>query len=262
MNLSIITLYFSRYQVTPEALQKRFVETVTEWLHVRKITIEQVRETAMELVKYHHNVNISRITSSIVSTGGTAAITTGFGLAPITFRTSLVLSIVGTFLSVAGGVIAAGASIADTVLEKVIMKKIQKQVDDDNLQVKVIRQMSQDIQDEIEHTQADIQVGSAAALAMQGVPGAVQIGNVGMKVADLATFITAAFRIGGAAALSIARAKLALSIIMIPIDLVEIIRSGHSLRKGSQTESVKELNTLVVELEEQMESIKKGGNIE
>ena len=219
------------------------------------MTIEQVKKTATELEKHHRNVNISRIAGSIVSTGGNAAIS--FALASVTLGGPLVLPLIA---SAAGGITAAGASIADTVINKVIMKKIQKQIDYDNLQVKVIQQMAEDIQEAIERTQANIQVGSAAAIAMQAVTGAVPIDNTRMKAAELATFTPleisrAVFRVGGAAAMSVAEDALCLSIVMIPIDLAEIIQSGDNLRKGSQTEAVEKLNTLAVQLEEQMESI-------
>lgn len=248
-------------------MKKRFAKTVRHWLPVREETIKQVRETATELEKHRRNVNISRITGSAVSTGGTAAIITGFALAPVTLGVSFALSIVGAGASVAGGATAAGASIADTAIQKDSLKKIQKQIDYDNLQVEVIRQMAEDIQEEIKHTQDSIQVGSAAAIATQAVTGAARIGNVGMKTAELTTVSTlkigaAALRVGTAAAKGIAGAALALSIITIPIDLAEIIRSGHNLKKGSQTKAVEKLNTFAVQLEEQMESIKKGANIE
>lgn len=215
------------------------------------MTIEQVKKTAMELEKHHRNVNISRIAGSIVSTGGNAAII--FALTSVTLGGPLVLPLIA---SAAGGITAAGASIADTAIQKDSLKKIQKQIDYDNLQVKVIRQMVK----EIECTQANIPVGSAAAIAMQAVTGAVPIDNTGMKAAELATFTPleisrAVFRVGGAAAMSVAEDALCLSIVMIPIDLAEIIRSGDNLRKGSQTEAVEKLNTLAVQLEEQMESI-------
>ena len=234
---------------------------------VREETIKQVKETATELEKHRRNVNISRITGSTVSTGGTAAVITGFALAPVTLGGSLALSIVGAGASVAGGATAAGASIADTAIQKASLKKIQKQIDDDNMQVEVVRQMAEDIQEVIEHNQDDIQVGSAAAMTTQAVNSAVRVGNVGMKAAELATIGTleigaAAFRVGTAAAKGVAGAALALSIITIPIDLAEIIRSGHNLRKGSQTDAVKKLNTFADQLEEQMQSIKEGANIE
>ena len=224
------------------------------------MTIEQVRETAMKLEKHHRNVNISRIAGSAVSTGGIAAVIAGFALAPVTLRGSLALLLIGAGASAVGGVAAVGASIADTAIQKDSLKKIQKQIDYDNLQVEVIRQMAK----KIDRIQASIQVGSAAAIAMQAVTGAVQIDNAGIKAAELATFTctskeisTAVLRVGGVATISVTEViALCLSIVMIPIDLAEILRSGDNLRKGSQTEAVEKLNTLAVQLEEQMESIK------
>ena len=160
-----------------------------------------------------------------------------------------------------GGATAAGASIVDTLIEKSNIKDIQKQLDDDNLQVEVIQQMAKDIQEAIETTQANIQVGSAVTIGIQVVTGAARIGNVGMKATEIAASGTlqlgaAALRAGGSAAKGVARVALGLNIVMIPIDLAEIIRSGYRLRNGSLTEAVEKLNTLAVQLQEQMESLK------
>ena len=266
INITFITAYnymcfCSRYKVTHEALQKRFIATVRHWLQVRKTTIRKVRETAENLEKYHQSVNISRIVGSTVSAVGSGAVIAGFALAPFTLGGSLSVSLLGLGASALGGATTAGASIVDTFIEKSNIKDIQKQLDDDNLQVEVIEQMAKDIQEAIETTQASIQVGSAVAIGIQVVTGAARIGNVGMKATEIAASGTlqlgaAALRAGGSVAKGVAGVALSLNIVMIPIDLAEIIRSGYRLRNGSLTEAVEKLNTLAVQLQEQMESLK------
>ena len=196
-----------------------------------------------------------------MSAVGSGAVIAGFALAPFTLGGSLSVSVLGLGASVLGGATAAGASIVDTLIEKSNIKDIQKQLDDDNLQVEVIQQMAKDIQEAIETTQANIQVGSAVTIGIQVVTGAARIGNVGMKATEIAASGTlklgaAALRAGGSVAKGVAGVALGLNIVMIPIDLAEIMQSGYRLRNGSLTEAVKKLNTLAVQLQEQMESLK------
>lgn len=141
----LIISYLSRYQVTPEVLQKRFTDTVHKWLQVRKMTIDQVRETATELERHCHNVKISTTAGNIMATGGSAVFVIGVVLAPFTFGESLAFALIGAGTGAVGGVTSIGASIVDKKQKKVIVKKIQKQVDYDNLQVEVIQQMAEDI---------------------------------------------------------------------------------------------------------------------
>ena len=72
--------------------------------------------------------------------------------------------------------------------------------------------------------------------------GFLRASNVGMRTAEIVAANTvaleigaAALRIGGTAAKSVAAVGLVLNVVLIPIDLVEIVRSSVSLAKGSQT---------------------------
>jgi hypothetical protein len=64
-----------------------------------------------------------------------------------------------------------------------------------------------------------------------------------------------ALRVGGAAAKGIAAAGIVLNVVLIPIDLAEIIRSGNSIRKGSQTKAIKQLTRTIEQLKEQKADI-------
>ena len=77
-----------------------------------------------------------------------------------------------------------------------------------------------------------------------------------MRVAELIAYGNLelgvlALRVGGVAAKGIAAAGIVLNVILIPIDIAEIIRSSHSLRKGSQTKAIKQLTDTVKQLKKQ-----------
>ena len=80
-----------------------------------------------------------------------------------------------------------------------------------------------------------------------------------MRVAELIAYGNLeigiiALRVGGAAAKGIAAAGIVLNVVLIPIDITEIIRSSHSLRKGSQTKAIKQLTDTLKKLKEQKEA--------
>lgn len=66
----------------------------------------------------------------------------------------------------------------------------------------------------------------------------------------------AALRVGGTAAKSTAGVGLALNIVLIPINLIEIARSSHRLRKGKQTKAVEQLKEIVEHLQQQLIKLK------
>ena len=81
-------------------------------------------------------------------------------------------------------------------------------------------------------------------LAELGVYGTLEIGAL-------------ALRVGGVAARGIAAAGIVLTVVLIPIDIAEIIRSSFSLAKGSQTKAIKQLTDTVQQLKEQKAAFEK-----
>ena len=129
----------------------------------------------------------------------------------------------------------SGTAIVDKIIEK--EQEIQKQLDEDSLQVELIQQVAKDIQ--VANT--NMQVDTAAP-----VIAAIQVGNVDMTVGEINIV---ASRIQEFLGISFKRA-------------VPFARSIYYIAKGFPKNASKRLNELAKELEEQMRSIKKEANIE
>ena len=257
-------------QLELQALQRKFTEAVRQWLPVRIRTIQEIRDTANKLQEHHRNVNISRITGSSASIAGSVMAIVGFALTPVTLGASIGLSAAGIGIAVAGGATVAGASVADVFIEKSNVKDVQNRLDRDFKQVKAIQgiaerieQIIQEIRKKCPNVSTTTFIAVFAEVFTQGI---IQTGRVGIKIAEFIVLGSleigaAAFRVGGAAAKGIAGAAIALNIVLIPIDIIEIVRSGISLAKGSQTKAIEKLNALALELENQKESLKAQANI-
>ena len=246
-------------------LHSEFRTKVEEWIPVREETTLKIRTTIENLKVHHRNVNISRIMGSTTSIAGSALAITGFALAPVTLGVSIGLSVGGIALAVAGGGTAAGASITDTVIEKSKVKHAQQQIRDDYDQLHTIQVVAKVIKCNAttDGREKYLAVGEGKLVAMFGevlTQGFLRASNVGVRVAEIAAFNTlemgaAALRVGGAAAKGVASAGIVLNAVLIPIDLIEIVRSSISLARGSQTKAIKKLNDIVEQLEQQKEAI-------
>ena len=247
-----------------QELPSEFCTRIEKWIPFREETIQKIRTTTKNLKVHHRNVNISRVTGSTASIVGSAMAIAGFAIAPITFGASIGLPVLGVTLAVAGGSTAAGASIADTVIQKSNVKQAQQQLRDDydqlhtiNVIAKVIK--SNDTSDERQECPgvAKNQLFTLGEVLTQGF---LRASNVGMKAAEITAFNTleigaTAVRVGGAAAKGVATAGIILNAVLIPIDLIEIVRNSVSLAKGSKTKAIKTLIDIVEKLEKQKETM-------
>ena len=214
-------------------MPSEFRTRVEEWIPVREETIQKIKTTTANLKVHHRNVNISRITGSTVSIVCSAMAIAGFAIAPITVGASVGLSVPGIALAVAGGGTAAGASIADTVIEKSNVRQAQEQLRDDYDQLHTIYVIDIVIKNNV--TTAERHncpgVGKNKLVGVFGevlTQGFLRTSNVGVRVAEIAAFNTleigaAAVRVGGAAAKGIAAAGIVLNAVLVPIDLIEIV---------------------------------------
>ena len=256
---STYTLSLSRYA--------HFHALIDQWIEIREKTIKDIRGTTEKLQKHHRNINISRITGSGISIAGSLIAILGFGLAPVTFGASIGLSVGGIALAVAGGGTAAGASIADIVIQKSNVKEAQEQLTHDYHLLQEIHEIAEGFQNvsQIDVNQQQSQgVSNTEVAAISGEvlgQGLFRTGNLGVRLAEVTAFSTldigaAAVRAGGVAARGVAAAGIVLNVVLIPIDLIEIVRSSVSLAKGSQTKAIKRLNEIVQQLEEQLQTIR------
>lgn len=230
---------------------KRFYIAIEKWIPVREETIEKI-ETSIETLRVHHrNVNISRITGSTVAIAGTTLALVGLALTPVTFGASIGLSVGGTALAVTGGGTAAGASIADRVIEKSNIKQAQEQLTRDYEKLKEIRDIAEDINSKTNDIRQ--QCPGVSSAQFDGVLGKIILGRVALPNSGTASIGST---LGSALISSITVAGELLNVVLMPINMIEIVRSSVSLAKGSQTRAIKQLKDLVEKLIEQKEAIK------
>ena len=237
---------------------------VQYWILIRNETISKIEATADKLQEHHRNVNISRVVGSSVSIGGGVLAIVGFALTPVTFGASLGLSIGGVALAAAGGATAAGASIADVAIQKSNVNFAQEQLHKDHEKLESINKMVDELNARIENLSRECPSNAGAKILITELlaQGSIRAGNIGLRVTEAALSSSlevgaAALRVGGVAAKGIAAAGLVLNVALIPIDLVEIVRSSHSLAKGSKTKAIEELRDIATKLESEKQEIKK-----
>ena len=179
---------------------------------------------------------------------------TGFALTPVTAGVSLGLSIAGIGVAMAGGATAVGASIADTVIERHNIKGIQKRLDEDFKKLRELNAMAEELNRMVEESEGKCfklkKLEVAGLLAMSlfkttefGVMGGLRIGMAVARGASIAARAISLVAIGASA-------------LLIPIDLLEIARSIHSMAKDkNRTKSVQQLEDFIKDLKEQKDKI-------
>ena len=264
VNYSWFIIFSNTPMLRLQKLEIKYDIQVQQWIPVRDVTIEEIEKTIEKLKVHRKNVNIARITGSGVSVAGSLIAILGFGLAPVTLGASLALSAGGIALAAAGGGTAAGASITDAVLQTSNVKHVQDQLARDNKQLDAISQTATEIKKVFDSTRQKCPgISTRVFAAVFGgviIQGFARTTNVAVRVAELIAYgnleIGAlALRVGGAAAKGIAAAGIVLNVILLPLDLAEIIRSGNSLRKGSQTKAIEQLTDIVQKLKKQKKTI-------
>ena len=214
---------------------------------------------------HHRNINISCITGSSTSIAGSLIAIAGFGLAPVTPGASIGLTAGGIAIAVAGGTTVAGASIADTVIQKSNVKQAQEQLKEDYDQLYTIQVIANIIDSNTVAAAGERKecpgVGKRRVVGEALGQSFLRASTIGVRTAEIAVSNTleigaAALRVGGTAAKSIAAVGLVLNVVLIPIDLIEIVRSSVSLAKGSRTKAAKQLDEIVEQLKQQLRDIR------
>ena len=246
-------------------LQKKRRDLLCEWKGNRENTVKTIRATADKLVKHHRNVNISRITGSVVAIGGSGIAILGFALTPVTFGASLGLTVAGAGIAVAGGATATGASIVDTVITKTGVKGVQEQYEFDQDKMKEIDLIQDQIQKQNERIREkcpdlkDVDIFQVTDV-FSYAQGITKVGNLAYRVGEAAGISAVEFGslglwAAGVVAKGVATAGIVLNIVIIPLDIIEIVRSGWNIAHGNETKASKQLREKADKLEEQKNEI-------
>ncbi len=246
--------------------QEKIRKAIREWIPTRELTIKNIEDIIKKLIVCRRDVNIARIVGSTVSIGGTLMSIVGFALTPVTLGASIGIAAGGIAIATAGGITVAGASLADVIIQKTNVTDTQKQLTHDNEELEKLAQLQcklKEIIDEMGEKCTNID-GKTFALIITELftHGVVRLSNIGIKAGELAAFGAMelgalALRVGGITAKGVAAAGLVVGILIIPIDLVEIVRSGWNVGKGNKSEAVLKLREAISKLETQKTAIEK-----
>ena len=234
-------------------LQKKHRDHVCEWEGRHETTINTIRTTAEKLVTHNQNVNISHITGSLVAIGGSGVAILGFALNTVTFGAAIGLTIVGAVVATAGGATAAGASIVDTVITKTGVKEAQAQLEFDQDKLKEIELIQDQIKEQNEKIKekcpdlkkVDI-FRVTDVISYMYVQQVAKTANLAFRVGEVARISAAEFGALGLRSAGIVRiasgvviAGIVLNVVVIPIDVIEIVRSGWNIKKGNESKASK-----------------------
>ena len=243
--------------------------SIRQWSVKRRETVETLRSLADELMEHYKNVHIAKVSGSSASIGGFVMLATGFGLAPVTLGTSLILSAVGGAICAGGGATVAGSSIVQTKIFKTKLAAAQEIIDADRKAQEPVQELLDDLYRQVSKKSLGSlknQLACNLSVALL-VKNLVDVSN-GMHLTGVSVASTVASEgadgilrsiglVGNTARIGI----FAVSVVLLPLDIYTMVKSLteiDSVRKGkkeSEPEAVKKLRDLADNLEKEMDEI-------
>ena len=174
-------------------------------------------------------------------------VATGFGLAPVSFGTSLILSAVGGLMCAGGGATAAGSSIAESKIFKSKLAEAQALIDADREAQKPVEKLLNELYREVSKVSFDsfkdhISYNANVVLLVKNQKNLVDAGKcakAGARVATIASSegVEAVLRSIGIAG-NVARIGVfAISAAFLPFDIYTMVTSAMEVdchRKGKE----------------------------
>lgn len=220
-----------------------------------------MRNLADELLEHHKNVHIAKVSGSSASIAGFVLLATGFGLAPVTLGTSVILSAVGGAICAGGGATAAGSSIVEMKIFKTKLAAAQEIIDADRKAQEPVQELLDDLYRQVLSSMKDALSYNTNVISL--VKNLVDVGKsfkAGARMASTAAGegAEAVLRSIGIAG-NVARIGIfAVSVAFLPVDIWTLVNSSmaiDSARKGKrdkEPETVKKLRDLADTLEKEM----------
>ena len=218
------------------------------WVEKREEIIKRLEEIVKDLIAQNKNLSIVTMTGNAVGIFGSGLLIAGIIAAPFTFGTSLGLGVAGISVGIAGGATTLGSSITEGVLTKNKITEVIKFLNEDkHVSVEL------DLLFESRKVNNLMELGTGVTIAYSSV----RLVDSATDLAHLGTHVTTR-------ALPLASKALGIgfSVVSITIDLVSLINNAISIKKGSSSSTVKKLQDIIKELEEnKCEVIKELENI-
>ena len=243
--------------------------SIRVWSVKRRETVQTLRSLADELMEHHKNVHIAKVSGSSASIGGFVLLATGFGLAPVTLGTSLILSAVGGAICAGGGATVAGSSIVQTKIFKTKLAAAQEVIDADRKAQEPVNELLEDLCREVSkeslgslknHLACNLSV-ALLVKNLVDVSNGVNITGVSVATTVASEGAEGLLRTIGIAGNTVRIGIFAVSVALLPLDIYTMVKSLteiDSVRKGkkdSEPEAVKKLRDLADNLEKEMDEM-------
>lgn len=253
-----------------QTFSHEFKNAVSAWKITRQATIDSLKLISKKIRKHRKNINYTRMSGAAVSIVGGVTATAGFILIPFTFGTSVIVTGIGVGVGVVGGSMAAGAKVADLVIEISQLKRVQQMIDEDRKLSTKINDLYKKLmciadsihlyhhhltREQILHSlftgkKALAHLGVVSCFG-QGIALTRGIGSAGIRTGPaMLRSGPVAIRVASAGARGIAIAGVVLNVVIISIDIIDIIYSARNLKKGCNTNATKKIQQCITELEE------------
>ena len=270
-----ITAQFEQLCKLREELHKAFLS----WIPIRTRTKEQLEELATKLHKHHRNVNVSTITGASMGTIGGILSLAGLIATPFSFGAGIIVSLVGTGIGGAGGMVMSGSKVVEIILEKLGLKKVQAAIEDDRKACSELQKQLDSLENFISSLAEFLKPLHDDAVLLRELEGSgfeflsqrisyeeigasteerVEFGARFFRAATSAATISAsAAATAGAVARSAAiagtrAAHVAGSVIsaaLLPLDITLLVKSSLELHRGSTSAAVQDIRRILDELE-------------
>lgn len=220
---------------------------------MKEAVVNSIEENLHKVTKICNDTRRSRVAGATVSIAGGGLAILGLALIPFTLGGSLALSAVGAALGVGGGLTSLGAIISKTAIPKAKLKKLQASIEvAGEVEKQLCNQISQ-IKGRLEGIAEDLHAENLTMSKQEILVSFVQGGKVagagvltvriGVTGAQIARFGPAAIRgglfglrFGGAAVRgAVAIVGGAVSILILPLDIFELVQNARKLHRKSQS---------------------------
>lgn len=223
------------------------------WFNMRDAVVNSIEENLNKVTEVCNDTRRSRVAGATVSIAGGGLAIIGLALLPLTFGASLALSAVGAVLGVGGGLTSLGAIISKTAIPKAKLKKLKESIEvAAEVEKQLCNQINQ-IEDRLVKITEELHEENPTMSKQEILLSFVQGGKVarvgvltvrfGVTGAQVSRFGSAALRgglfglrFGGAAVRgTIALVGGAISILILPLDIFELVQNARKLHRKSQS---------------------------
>ena len=223
------------------------------WFNIRDAVVNSIEENLNKVTEVCNDTRRSRVAGATVSIVGGGLAVVGLALLPFTLGASLALSAVGAALGIGGGLTSLGAIISKTAIPKSKLKKLQASIEvAAEVEKQLCNQISQienrllSIAEELHEENPTISKQEILISFVQGGKVArvgvltVRIGVTGVQIARFGPAALRGglfgLRFGGAAVRgTVALVGGAVSILILPLDIIELVQNARKLHRKSQS---------------------------